>query len=291
MRSSYQFQWFEPEDARKRLRASISKDGKLRLGQGLRSVLPPYIQIGFDAKYKVLAIADGHGKGARWPKGGIVTARTLSRQIVSLGLELPIAFQITSDTSTGYFLGHIIPLRKKEVDGRPSEFDWEQMLIIYQHILESVTIQMAKTTPLAERRTLAREALIMALRHYRPAYGEIEAYLVTQIRATLLRENKFYTSSFWHRSLDQPLSASGESPFCLYDTLEAATDGGLATVEERIMAEQFWDRLSPEERQLTQMLRDGVRLPQIASRLNMTKAQLTKMAQGIAQKREDFYAS
>ncbi len=291
MRSSYQFQWFKPEDARKRLRASISKDGKLRLGRSLRSVLPPYIQIGFDAKYKVLAIADGHGRGARWAKGGIVTARELSRQIVSLGLELPIAFQIISDTSTGYFLGHIIPLRKKEADGHLSEFDWDQILIIYQHILEAATIQMAKTTPLAERRALAREALIMALQHYRPGYGEIEAYLDTQIRSTLRRENKFYTSGFRYRSLDQSLSTSGESAFCLYDTLEAATDGGLAAAEERIMAAQFWNRLSPEEQRLTQMLREGVRLPRIASHMNMTEAQLIEMAQGIAQKREDFYAA
>lgn len=290
MRSSYQFQWFEPEDARKRLRASISKDGKLRLGRGLRAVLPPYIQIGFDAKYKVLAIADGHGRGARWAKGGIVTARGLSHQIVSLGLELPIVFQIISDASTGYFLGHIVPLRKKEADGHLSTFDWDQILIIYQHILDAATIQTAKTTPPAERRALAREALVTALQHYRPGYGEIEAYLDAQIRSALRRENKFYTSGFQHRSLDQPISTSGENSFCLYDTLEAATDGGLAAAEERIMAEQFWDSLSPEEQQLTQLLQDGARLPQIASRLNMTEAQLTEMAQGIAQKRADFYA-
>ncbi len=291
MRNSYQFRWFEPEDARKGLRASISRDGKLRLGQTLRSVLPPNIQVGFDVKYKVLAIADGHGHGTQWAKGGIVSARKLSHQITSLGLELPIAFQIVPDSSTGYFLGHIVPRRKRAAGSHCAEFDWEQNLIVYQHILETAITQMAKTTPLAERKTLARETLITALQHYRPGYGEIEAYLDTKIRSALTQENKFYTSNFRQRSLDQPLSSSQENPFCLYDTLEASTDGGLTAVEDRIMAEQFWNCLSPREQQLTQLLQDGMRLPQIASKLNATEAELTKIALGIAQKRKDFYAA
>lgn len=290
MRSPYQFKWFEPEDARKNLRVSISKDGKLRLGQPLRSILPPDISIGFDTRSKVLAIADGRGHGARWSKGGVVTARRLSRQISSLGLKLPIVFQVESDDPNGYFLGRIVPRRKKAARGQTGEFDWDQVVILYQHILDDAARQLAKTTPLSERKALVREALVMALQRYRPGYGELEAYLESQIRATLIQENKFYTSSYRHRSLDQPLSASGENSFCLYDTLEAATDGGLAAAEERVMAEQFWAHLSVKEQRLTQMLQDGAQLPQIASRLNMTEAQLTKMAQGIAQKRKDFYA-
>jgi len=291
MRNSYQFQWFDPEDARRGLRASISKDGKLRLGQALRSVLPPYIQIGFDVKRKVLAIADGHGRGTQWAKGGIVTALKLSHQLTSLGLELPIMFQIAPDSSTGYFLGHIVPCRRRAAGSRRAEFDWDQNLIIYQHILETAITQTAKTTPLRERKALAREALITALQRYRPGYGEIETYLDTQIRSALTQENKFYTSHFRQRSLDQPLSSAGESSFCLYDTLEASTDGGLTAVEDRIMAEQFWNHLSLKEQQLTQLLRDGMHLPQIASTLNMTEAELTETALGIAQKRKDFYAA
>lgn len=291
MRNAYQFQWFDHEDARRGLRASISKDGKLRLGRSLRSVLPPYIQIGFDAKYRVLAIADGHGRGTQWAKGGIVTARKLSHQITSLGLELPIAFQVTSDTSTGYFLGHVIPRRRKTENSCHREFDWNQITILYQHILESATSQVAKSTPLAERKSLAREALIAAVQHYRPGYGEIEPYLDSQVRAALVQENRFYTASFHQRSLDQPLSPADGNSFCLYDTLEASTDGGLSAAEERIMAEQFWEFLSPVEQQLTQMLQDGMRLSQIASYLRTTEEELTKMAHGISQKRKRFYAT
>ena len=39
--TKYNFKWFEKEDNRKALRASISMDGKLRLGKTLCNVLPP----------------------------------------------------------------------------------------------------------------------------------------------------------------------------------------------------------------------------------------------------------
>ena len=42
------FQWFEKEDQRKAYRASVGRDGKLRLGKPLRQVLPRDIQVGFD---------------------------------------------------------------------------------------------------------------------------------------------------------------------------------------------------------------------------------------------------
>ena len=44
------FQWFEREDRRKPLRASLGRDCKLRLGEELRKKVPQTIRIGFDTK-------------------------------------------------------------------------------------------------------------------------------------------------------------------------------------------------------------------------------------------------
>ena len=41
--TKYEFEWFEKEDRRKRCRASVGRDGMLRLGQALRQALPPAI--------------------------------------------------------------------------------------------------------------------------------------------------------------------------------------------------------------------------------------------------------
>ena len=68
---NYHFQWFEKEDARKTLRVSISKDGKMRLGRGLREQLPPHIRVGFDTKNRVLVIAKGANTDIPWPKMGV----------------------------------------------------------------------------------------------------------------------------------------------------------------------------------------------------------------------------
>lgn len=289
MKNNYQFQWFAPEDGRRQLRASISRDGMLRLGQVLRSELPANIHVGFDVKRRALAIKDGQGQGKSWNKGGIVAARNLSRQITALGIELPVAFQIAWEDDMECFVGHILPQRKKAVGRCFAEYDWEQIAIIYQPFLEAAACQLAKSTPLAERKSLAREALVSALQRYRPGYGELEDYIDTQIRSTLIQENKFYTVGFRERSLDQPIAASEGNAFCLYDTLEASTDGGIGAAEERVMAEQFFSQLSPKEKQFAIMLRDGTRLPQIAAHLQVAEKDLTKMASEIAKKRKSFY--
>lgn len=106
---NYDFHWFEKEDRRRALRASVGKDGKLRLGRALKAVLPQFIRIGFDAKACVLAIADGGGEGINCPDCGVLNAQSLSEQIVSTGLQLPVSFRVVKDVYTGYFLGEVIP--------------------------------------------------------------------------------------------------------------------------------------------------------------------------------------
>ena len=146
---NYKFRWFEKEDRRKLLRASVSRDGKLRLGRTLRSKLPRFIQVGFDTAAMVLAIADGHGAGIDCPACGVLTAQALSEQITAAGLHLPVAFALEQDEHTGYLLGRIIPRRKRDSTGR-RQFDMEQLLILFRPILDGVVHQMSRSTPLAQ---------------------------------------------------------------------------------------------------------------------------------------------
>lgn len=50
---SYIFRWFEKKDRRKILRASVSRNRKLRLGRTLRSMFPRFIRVGFDTNATV----------------------------------------------------------------------------------------------------------------------------------------------------------------------------------------------------------------------------------------------
>ena len=141
----------------------------------------------------------------------------------------------------------------------------------------------------AERRACALEAFHAAVQDYRPGYGDWETYLEASIRDRLLAENRQYTSTYFHRSLDSPLAGGDEDGFCLYDTLEAAGDGGVGRLEDRIAAEQFLESLSPQERTLARMLLDGCPLDRIAAVLRLPEAQLVAMGREIGQKRRRFY--
>lgn len=78
MRPDYNFLWFKKEDRRCSLRDSVSLDGKLYLGRGLRAVLPRYIRLGFDERRKVLAIAVGRVEDIELPRCGVLrTSRPL----------------------------------------------------------------------------------------------------------------------------------------------------------------------------------------------------------------------
>ena len=96
----FNFHWFEKEDRRKSLRAAVHRDGKLHLGKPLLEKLPPFIQIGFDSRAMVLAIADGHGAGISCPACGVLTAQALCDQLADIGLQPPVHFHLTRDECT-----------------------------------------------------------------------------------------------------------------------------------------------------------------------------------------------
>lgn len=285
-----EFQWFEKEDRRRLCRASIGQDGMLRLGLVLRRILPPAIRLGFDARQKVLAIAGGRDGGIPLPRYGVLPARALSARIVSTGLRLPLSFLFERDEATGYFLGRVLPRRRRAAGELQGTYDLEQLLILYRHVLDAAVSTLAKSTPLADRKACALEAFSAAVRDYRPGYGDWETYLECSIHDRLLAENRLYTPSYLHRSLDSPLTGEEGDDFCLYDTLVVSGDGGISRLEERIMAEQFLESLSPQEQALARRLLDGCPLDQIAADLRLPEARLEAMGQEIGRKRRHFYA-
>lgn len=289
IQSKNNFLWFrDKEDRRRALRVSVGLDGKLRLGKPLRQLLPAYILVGFDPRAKALAIADGHGAGIGWPKCGTLTLQALSAQISSTGLRLPVSFHLTRDEQTGYFLGRVIPRRLKggEAGG---QYDMEQLMVLYQHILEKAVHSQAKSMPLSERRACAMEAFCCAAQSYRPSYGDLDGYLAEQVQKKLLQENRPYVAAYRDRSLDQPLRQEEGESFCLYDTSSAACAGGIDELEDRIMLEQFLESLSHQERTLFQLLRQGDSLAAIAGELGTSESDLVRLARQIGRKRRSFY--
>lgn len=285
----FNFQWFEKEDRRKSFRASVHQDGTLRLGKPLREELPPFIQIGFDPRAMVLAIADGHGDGISCPTCGVLTAQALCDQLMGVGLQPPIHFHLTRDEHTGYLLGRIVLRRRTDSMGRRT-FDTAQLLARFRSILDDAVHLMAKSTPLADRKSAAVEALCKAAQDYKPGFGDLEAYLEDRVKRALRAENRQHMEAYGQRSLDQPLSAGGEDGFCLYDTIADAGSDWAGALEDRIDAERFCSRLSTEQQELIRMLQDGFQLSEIADILNVSERDIRLMACEIARQRRKFDA-
>lgn len=286
---NYNFKWYEKEDARKVLRVSVSKDGKMRLGRGMRELLPPYIKVGFDEKNRALAIAGGCETDILLTKMGVLNMRNLAAHIAGVGLKLPVSFQMSVNPTNG-FVGEIIPRRKK---CHSSMWQWtcdfEQFLIIYQPLLDSLVYKFARSTPLQERRSCAREAFFKALNDYSPAAGDLDKYVEKSVHGALIEQNKLYAETYKNRSLDAPLSNDDTDAFCLYDVISSSSSGGIDEVESKIMDEQFVDSLSTQEKQLLKLMRSGFWVSEIAATLGMDEEEVQSVGETIGRKRVAFY--
>lgn len=282
----YSFQWFEKEDRRKSLRASVSRDGKLHLNKSLRESLPPFIQIGLDSNAMILAIADGHGTGIDCPACGVFTAQGLASQLTAIGLPPPISFRMTRDEHTGYLLGQVVLRRRADGKGR-LQFDTAQLLVRFRSILDDAVRLMSKSTPLADRKSAAAEALCAAAQDYQPGYGDLEGYLEIRVKCALRAENRQYVEAFGQRSLDQPFSDDGDS-FCLYDTVADAGSDWADALDDSLDAERFCAQLSADQQDLIRMLQEGFRLPEIADFLDVSERDIRRMACEIARRRRIF---
>lgn len=280
-------QWFDCEDGRRVLRASIGADRKLRLGEEMRKQLQADIRLGFDAQNRVLVIADGHGAGTVWPKTGILNVKALCKQLRNLGLNLPLIFEFERDPATGFYLGSIVP-QKQANSG--DVYDVEQMMSIYKPLIDSIVDQMAKSTPKSERKAAAAVAFCEAVQNYDPCLGEWKDYLEACLRQALITENRKYTASYRDLQIDATFREDGENSFCLRDKLADRSSGGIHQMEAKIMAEQFLDSLSEREQLLVRLMRMSLKLPQIALEMQLTQDEVIQLGREIGRKREAFYS-
>lgn len=284
--AKFDFLWFEEENRRKILRASVGTDCRLHLGEELRRKLPTQIRYGFDKANRILAIAEGHGSGIVMPKNGILNASALCKQFREIGLSLPLIFEFEKDKATGFYLGHIVPQRQANSS---TPYDVAQLMLIYEPMINSLVNQMAKTTPKAERRSIAMAALCEAVECYKDSFGDLEPYIKTHLQNSLITENRQYTKSYRDLRLDAPLCSAQDGVFSLRHVMADHISGGISQTEDRIMADQFLGTLSKKERQLMRLMLEELKLPQIALELELTQDEVIEMGRKIGQKREIFY--
>ena len=284
----FNFCWFEGENRRKILRASVCTDCKLHVGEELRRKLPTKIRYGFDKKNRVLAIVESQDGGISMPKSGMVKATALCKQFREMGLTLPVVFEFEKDITTGFYLGYIVPQKQANAE---RQYDVGQLLVIYQPQIDRIINQIAKTTPKAERKAIAMAAFCEAVENYDDGCGDLETYLEECLRRTLITENRQYTAQYRDLHLDAPVNDNEKKPLTLYHVLSDQSLGGITQLENRIMDEQFLTSLSKKEQRLVKMMDEEVKLPQIALELGLTQEDVMEMGRTIGKKRKEFYTA
>lgn len=282
-----EIEWVQKEDRRRSLRASVCKDGKLHLGKSLRAKLSRSIRVGFDNSALTLILADGHGDGMDCPACGILNIQALTSKISSTGLRLPVSFLMEEDARTGYLLGRIIPRRQMNDDGKRC-YDTEQLLIQFRPMVDEIAHQLGKSTPLAERKAAAVEALCAAAQNYNPGRGDLESYLDQRIRSLIREQNTQFVKEFSQRSLEQSLSSDAEDGFCLQDAIAAPDSDWADSLDDQMDRERFLEQLSDEQQTLVRMLREGFRISEIADILGMSQRDLRRAASEIALRKRQF---
>lgn len=154
---------------------------------------------------------------------------------------------------------------------------------------DSLVYQLAKTTPLPERKSCAWEAFCEAALSYTASQGNMEDYLAKKIRTALVRHNKSFISTYRDKSMEAPFTNGEGNTFCLYDVIPDASSGGIEMIEAKIMEDQFVESLLSKEKKLYKMICSGFRLPQIAEELGIEEENVQIMGQDIGRKRIAFY--
>lgn len=278
------FQWFEKEDRRKPLRASLGRDGKLRLGEELRKKVPQTIRIGFNTRNRILAIADGHGSGITYPKSGNLNAKALCNEVYSAGIKLPVIFDFERDPETGFYLGKILMNVESE------NVDMDQLVALYQPAINMIIQKSYRSISAAERRAYAIEAFCKAAQEYDTVCGDFWDFAEKQIRERLATENKKRSAEYMTRSLDGEKEA-GDGSVVLHNIISDSLSGGIRQVEEKIMHQQFVESLSDLEQKLYTLIRQGCYVEQIAMELSMDEEEIICMGRQIGQKRRAFYTA
>ena len=277
------FQWFEREDRRKPLRASLGRDCKLRLGEELRKKVPQTIRIGFDTKNRILAIADGHGSGITWPKSGNLNAKALCNEVYSAGIKLPVIFDFERDPETGFYLGKIL------LNLEPESADVDQLLTLYQPAINMIIHKAYRSMPAAERRAYAIEAFCKAVQEYNVICGDFWEFAEKQIRERLAMENKKRSGDYMTRSLDDEQKTEDGS-VVLHNIISDSRSGGIHQIEEKIMHQQFMESLSDVEQKLYALIKQGCYVEQIAMELSMDEEEIIIIGRQIGKKRKAFYS-
>ena len=271
--------WFNKPKKQAKLTATLGSNQKLFLSDALRNQLPEKIQFGFDASSRTLVIAKSENPRDKKCKNGMVFG--LVDEILSTGMKLPVCFEFEYDDANKLWVGQVVLRKKKQ------EYDLEQVLALYKPIADKLFIQIGKTTPKEDRRQIIALAICEAVKEYTPAFGDFEKFITKRAKESLKIKNRHYVKYNMDKSMDASLN--DDSNFNLY-SVNSFIDSGYLRAENRIMEEQFEQKLSNKEFDVLALLKKRLTISEIAQKLEISEEKVKFFAKTVAMKRKQFFS-
>ena len=271
--------WFNKPKKQAKLTATLGSNQKLFLSDALRNKLPEKIQFGFDASSRTLVIAKSENPRDKKCKNGMVFG--LVDEILSTGMKLPVCFEFEYDDANKLWVGQVVLRKKKQ------EYDLEQVLALYKPIADKLFIQIGKTTPKEDRRQIIALAICEAVKEYTPAFGDFEKFITKRAKESLKIKNRHYVKYNMDKSMDASLN--DDSNFNLY-SVNSFIDSGYLRAENRIMEEQFEQKLSNKEFDVLALLKKRLTISEIAQKLEISEEKVKFFAKTVAMKRKQFFS-
>jgi len=281
-------QWFEPDNNRCKPYATLKPNGTLCFGREMRKKLTDKVRLGFLAEECTLFVGLDTQQGFVLSQAGEVKVSGIAKQLRQRGMSLPVYFLFDEAGGDDCWKGHVVspPRTPKGGAVTPTTPAAEQMNIVnaYKWLVDKAVYAYAKSTPIDERRAVARTALFEALCSYSSVDGSLTEHLSGQIKSQLIAQNKQYTHlrPFGIPSLDAPINKNG--------LLWPRHKNEIAAVEDKIDMELFGRKhLKSQEKDVLKMLVSGYTESEIMRKHHLSQQALRNLCQSMGDRWTDFH--
>ena len=281
-------QWYEPENNRRRPTATIKSDGVLCFGREMRERLSRKIRIGFSPGECTLHVEENQEGGFTLSKNGKVNQFGIARELLSLGIKLPVSFLFFEEAGGNSWIGYIIPTPRKSGE-MTSPDERASIFIAYKCLVDKAVynIKHTKSIPPDERRAIADMALWEAISNYTQMHGSFKEYIFQEIKGELLKQNRNYTNRYRCISADALINEDDKSDKKIYDLLPDIHKNEIAAADRRMHMDLFRNTyLDKREAKILRMLFDGYTVDEILPKHKMTAKELTECCKSIGERWE-----
>lgn len=293
--------WLAPEALPILTQIIVSNKGTLSFGKNARTILPEYVDIGFNPDCLQLFIRQAENQNRSFhvsstPKKLAQLSRILQNQnipfpaIFLFDQEIELegthywAFSLKEKTED-YLLRKIKELKQSSIQNARCSQEMIDLLGLYQSSIQNLLRTTSRSIPMEDRRAIGQEAFIDAVIEYNENLYEFSQFAMTYVKNTLQKAGGSYQYTFSETCTLDGRSPYPEDDFSLYRIL---ADAHMPDVDFLLEQEDFLSLLSEPEQTLLQMSASGYSEKEILNACRLSSSQYKQMIISILAKYQNY---